>query len=53
VGLAGQRRGQFNYPAGVATNAAGEVFVADQWNHRIQKFTSAGVYLTHGEEGWR
>ncbi len=30
--------GQFSEPADVAVDAAGNVYVADTWNHRIQKF---------------
>ena len=30
----------------MATDAAGNVYVADSFNSRIQKFTSAGTYLT-------
>ncbi len=33
-------------PADVATDAAGNVYVADTGNDRIQKFTAAGAYLT-------
>src|SRR5437762_96888 len=40
--------GQFVGPNGVATDAAGNVYVVDCSNHRIQKFTSAGTYLTKG-----
>src|SRR5436309_631518 len=45
-GSQGSGNGQFNYPYGVATDAAGNVYVADNGNHRIQKFTDAGTYLT-------
>ena len=38
--------GQFNEPVGVAVDNAGNVYVADKENHRIQKFTSDGVFLT-------
>jgi predicted membrane-bound mannosyltransferase len=39
--------GQFNEPWGIAVSPDGDfVYVADTWNHRIQKFTSAGVPLT-------
>jgi len=42
VGLRrGTGAGQFSYPGGVATDAAGYVYVADRDNHRIQKFTGA------------
>jgi DNA-binding beta-propeller fold protein YncE len=37
-GTHGSGDGQFDYPLGVATDAAGNVYVADQGNHRIQKF---------------
>src|SRR5437762_516536 len=38
--------GPFNFPNGVATDAAGNVYVADAGNNRIQKFSSTGTYLT-------
>jgi len=34
--------GQFREPWGVAVDANGIVYVADTWNHRIQKFTLDG-----------
>jgi DNA-binding beta-propeller fold protein YncE len=37
--------GLFNNCSGVAVDDAGNVFVADVGNHRIQKFTDSGVFL--------
>src|SRR5438093_703337 len=45
-GSFGSGEGQFSYPIGVATDAAGNVYVVDQFNYRIQKFTGTGTYLT-------
>ncbi len=36
----------FHYPAGIAVDGAGNVYVADSGNNRIQKFDSSGTYLT-------
>jgi len=36
--------GQFDKPQGIAVDGSGNIFVADNQNHRIQKFNSAGVY---------
>src|SRR5437870_4464335 len=44
-GSYGSGNGQFNYPVGVATDAAGNVYVTDNSNNRIQKFTNTGTYL--------
>ncbi len=46
AGADGSGDGQFSSPNGVATDGAGDVFVVDTYNHRVQKFDSAGAYLS-------
>ena len=36
----------FNTPMGVAVDGAGNVYVADTYNHRIQKYDSSGSYVS-------
>jgi DNA-binding beta-propeller fold protein YncE len=44
-GSPGGGNGQFNVPDGVALDALGNVYVADSFNNRVQKFTPYGIYL--------
>ena len=44
-GSSGSGDGQFGSPAGVATDSAGNVYVADFGNSRIQKFDSSGTFI--------
>ncbi len=37
--------GTFNEPWGIAVGPDGSVYVADTWNHRIEKFTAEGRFL--------
>ncbi len=37
--------GQFSGPHGIEVDAAGNVYVVDTGNNRIQKFTGGGVFL--------
>lgn len=36
----------FRNPQGVAVDSSGNLYVADTYNHRIQKFNSAGTFIT-------
>jgi DNA-binding beta-propeller fold protein YncE len=38
--------GQFGQVSGIAVDASGNVFVADNFNNRIQKFTNTGTFIT-------
>lgn len=48
-GGAGTGRGQFSNisggPMGIAAGPNGHVYVSDTWNHRVEEFTPAGVYV--------
>ena len=51
-GLKDQVMVNFLRPVGVAVDPEGSVFVADYYNHRIQKFDSEGSFvMTWGSEG--
>jgi predicted membrane-bound mannosyltransferase/DNA-binding beta-propeller fold protein YncE len=38
--------GTFNQPWGIGLGPDGSVYIADTWNHRIQKFSPEGEFLT-------
>ena len=51
-GPEGSAPGQFNCPRGVAVDRAGNILVVDEDNHRIQKFTADGDFITYvGSKG--
>jgi DNA-binding beta-propeller fold protein YncE len=50
-GTKGSGDGQFRYPSDVALDSAGNVYVADQDNHRIQKLTPEGRLLAKWGSG--
>jgi len=45
-GEPGTDPGCFNLPHNIATDAEGQVYVADRENHRVQVFDGKGTYLT-------
>jgi sugar lactone lactonase YvrE len=45
-GSYGSGDGEFEIPIGIDVDTDGNVYVADLLNHRIQKFTAEGVYIT-------
>jgi sugar lactone lactonase YvrE len=45
-GSSGSDAGYFNTPVGVAVDVTGNVYVADEANNRIQKFSGSGIYMT-------
>jgi hypothetical protein len=48
-GSAGSGSGQFNFPKGIAVDqSTGDIYVGDQFQARVEKFNSAGVF----QEAW-
>ncbi len=45
-GVPGTGNGQLEFPAGLVLDAAGNIYVGDVANHRIQVFDSSGGFLT-------
>ena len=50
-GSQGSGDGQFNYPRGIAIDGSGYVYVTDDENNRIQKFTSDGGFVSKWGSG--
>ena len=46
-------RARLGSPGGVATDTAGNVYVADSWNHRVRRISTAGVISTLAGTGAR
>lgn len=52
IGSLGSGRGQLQYPADVATDSAGHIYVADFFSDKVVKYASSGsVLLEFGTEG--
>ena len=45
LGCEGTKDGEFTRPNGVTVDDEGNIIVADSRNHRIQVFSSSGVFL--------
>jgi sugar lactone lactonase YvrE len=51
-GKEGSGNGQFKEPNGIATDSAGNIWVVDTGNNRVQEFNEKGEYLSQfGKEG--
>jgi DNA-binding beta-propeller fold protein YncE len=50
-GSAGAGPGEFDQPRGIGVDRAGEVYVAEKRNHRVQRFTSSGAFVTRWGKG--
>jgi tripartite motif-containing protein 71 len=44
-GTFGTNDGQFKYPMGIAVDSGKNMYVADTFNSRIQKFTKFGIFI--------
>jgi RHS repeat-associated protein len=45
-GSPGSGNGEFEHPAGIATDSEGDVWVVDQENNRVQQFSPEGEYIS-------
>ncbi|MCL4560118.1 MAG: NHL repeat-containing protein [Chloroflexi bacterium] len=52
AGVKGGDEAHFANPTGVAFDADGNIYIADEWNHRIQIFSSDGTYQNTLGTGW-
>ncbi len=44
-GSEGTGEGQFGFPNGIAVAANGDVFVSDEFQNRVQRFSASGEFL--------
>jgi len=51
MGARGENAGEFGYPAGMAVDGAGVLFVADSYHHRLQRITPDGGVAVIGGKG--
>jgi len=51
IGQRGVQSGEFNFPTGLAVDAGGILFVADSYNHRVQRITPDGGVAAIGTRG--
>ena len=51
IGRRGVQSGEFNFPTGLAVDAEGVLFVADSYNHRVQRITPDGGVAVIGSRG--
>jgi sugar lactone lactonase YvrE len=53
IGGPGTGVGEFHSPGGIAVDRLGNLYVADSYNHRVQRITPAGEVVVIGERGDR
>jgi tripartite motif-containing protein 71 len=53
IGGPGTAIGEFQSPGGIAVDRLGNLYVADSYNHRVQRITPAGDVAATGERGTR
>lgn len=51
IGSYGQAPGEFNSPGGISVDVYGCIYVADSYNHRVQKIMPDGRVFTLGSKG--
>ena len=51
IGSRGTKPGQFNFPTGLALDPGGVLYVADSYNHRLQRITPTGGVASVGSRG--
>ncbi len=50
-GSLGSGPGQLNVPRGIAVDDSGNIYVADNRNHRVEEFDSSGKYVSEFDKG--